>query len=64
MTNQACSLVVAAMEQQVPEGLRRALHAIGERAATGVRTWQRLLEFIDLCCCPRMTDDRSAILLG
>ena len=36
------------MEQQVPEGLRRALHAIGERAATGVRTWQRLLEFIDL----------------
>ena len=36
------------MEQQVPEGLRRALHAIGERAAMGVRTWQRLLEFIDL----------------
>jgi hypothetical protein len=36
------------MEQEVPENLQQALHAIAERAAMGVRTWQRLLEFIDL----------------
>lgn len=30
------------------EELERALHAVAERAAMGVRTWQRLLEFVDL----------------
>ena len=35
-------------EQAVPENLERALRAIADRAAMGVRTWQRLLEFIAL----------------
>ena len=34
------------MELGEPEALRAALHAIGERAAAGVRTWQRLVEFV------------------
>eukprot|EP01043_Picozoa_sp_COSAG02_P066196 COSAG02_NODE_10222_length_1992_cov_3.477021_1_plen_170_part_10 len=36
------------MEDEVPKTLQEALHAIADRAAMGVRTWQRLLEFIAL----------------